>query len=156
LLAELSRIRELSKKSIIIVISRTTPLEVNNYFAYCADIPLLRTRMIPNGSCKNIHLNPTGAFRSEFAKCHPGPAKSFRIEVHRDLVFTAQLAGRHRHGNASECDHLLPVAAKRFDLAALHFPRLSQSCCVKVLTNFYSTPLPVGTWGQVKVYSAYV
>jgi transposase len=56
----------------------------------------------------------------------------------------------------AEREHLLPLAAEGFDLAVLHFPRVNQSGCVKVLTNFYSTPLPVGTSVQVKIYSAYV
>ena len=56
----------------------------------------------------------------------------------------------------AEREHLLPLAAEGFDLAALHFPQVNQSGCVKVLTNFYSTPLPVGTTVEVKVYSAYV
>jgi len=43
----------------------------------------------------------------------------------------------------AEREHLLPLAAEGFDLAALHFPQVNQSGCVKVLTNFYSTPLPV-------------
>jgi len=34
--------------------------------------------------------------------------------------------------------------------------QVNQSGCVKVLTNFYSTPLPVGTTVEAKVYSAYV
>ena len=55
-----------------------------------------------------------------------------------------------------EREHLLPLAAEGFDLAALHFPHVNQSGCVKVLTNFYSTPLPVGTRVTAKVYSAYV
>jgi len=38
----------------------------------------------------------------------------------------------------------------------LHFPQVNQSGCVKVLTNFYSTPLPAGTKIEAKVYSAYV
>ena len=56
----------------------------------------------------------------------------------------------------AEREHLLPLAAEGFDLAALHFPHVNQSGCVKVLTNFYSTPLPVGTRAVAKVYSAYV
>jgi transposase len=56
----------------------------------------------------------------------------------------------------AEREHLLPLAAEGFDLAALHFPHVNQSGCVKVLTNFYSTPLPVGTRVTAKVYSAYV
>ena len=50
----------------------------------------------------------------------------------------------------------MALATEGFDLAALHFPRVNQSGCVKVLTNFYSTPLPVATSAEAKVYSAYV
>jgi transposase len=42
---------------------------------------------------------------------------------------------------AAERKHLRPVAAEGFDLASVHFPRVNASGCVKVLTNFYSTPL---------------
>jgi transposase len=56
----------------------------------------------------------------------------------------------------AEREHLLPLAEEGFDLAALHFPHVNQSGCVKVLTNFYSTPLPVGTRVTAKVYSACV
>jgi hypothetical protein len=56
----------------------------------------------------------------------------------------------------AEREHLLPLAAEGFDLASLHFPQVNQSGCVKVLTNFYSTPLVVGTTVEAKVYSAYV
>jgi len=43
-----------------------------------------------------------------------------------------------------------------FDLAAIHYPKVNASRCVRVLTNFYSVPLPVGLEVQVKVHSAYV
>jgi len=56
----------------------------------------------------------------------------------------------------AERDHLLPLAAEGFDLAAVHFPHVDAGGCVRVLTNFYSTPLPVATSVQVKVHSAYV
>jgi transposase len=56
----------------------------------------------------------------------------------------------------AEQEHLLALAEEGFDLASLHFPHINASGCVKVLTNFYSAPLPVGTSVQVKVYSAYV
>src|ERR1700677_1251820 len=56
----------------------------------------------------------------------------------------------------AEQEHLLPLAAEGFDLASLHFPHINASGCVKVLTNFYSAPLPMGTSVQVRAYSAYV
>jgi transposase len=59
-------------------------------------------------------------------------------------------------GMLAEREHLLPLAAEPFDLAALHFPKVNSSSCVHVLTNFYSAPLPEGEKVEVKVYSAYV
>ena len=55
-----------------------------------------------------------------------------------------------------EREHLLPLAEEGFDLASLHYPEVNGSGCVRVLTNFYSTPLPVGVSAEVKVYAAYV
>ena len=55
-----------------------------------------------------------------------------------------------------EREHLRAAAAEGFDLAAIHFPHVNASGCARVLTNFYSVPLPVGVEVQAKVYSAYV
>ncbi len=55
-----------------------------------------------------------------------------------------------------ERDHLLPLAQEGFQLAAVHFPVVNTHGMVKVLTNFYSAPLPVGVEVQVKIYPAYV
>jgi len=55
-----------------------------------------------------------------------------------------------------EREHLRVLAEEGFDLAAVHFPHVNASGCVKVLTNFYSVPLPVGVEVQAKVHSAYV
>ena len=55
-----------------------------------------------------------------------------------------------------EREHLLPLVEEGFDLASVHFPVVNGNGCVKVLTNFYSAPLPVGQQVQVKVYAAYV
>ncbi len=55
-----------------------------------------------------------------------------------------------------EREHLLPLAEEGFDLARVCFPQVNASACVKVLTNFYSVPAPVGTEVQAKVYAAYV
>lgn len=54
-----------------------------------------------------------------------------------------------------EREHLKPLQ-DAFDLAAIHYPKVNASRCVRVLTNFYSTPLPVGLEVQVKVHAAYV
>jgi len=41
-------------------------------------------------------------------------------------------------------------------LAGIHYPVVNNSGCVKVLTNFYWAPVPVGVEVEVKVYAAYV
>lgn len=69
------------------------------------------------------------------------------------------IAGRSQSIGAAmlmEREHLLPLAQEGFDLASLHFPEINGSGCVRVLTNFYSTPLSVGSKVEVKVYAAYV
>ena len=58
-------------------------------------------------------------------------------------------------GMLIEREHLQPLK-EGFDLAAIHYPKVNASGCVKVLTNSYSTPLPVGMEVQVKVQAAYV
>jgi transposase len=55
-----------------------------------------------------------------------------------------------------EREHLRVLAEEGFDLAAVHFPHVNGSGCVKVLTNFYSVPLPVGIEVQARVHSSYV
>ena len=58
-------------------------------------------------------------------------------------------------GMSLEQEHLKGLQ-EGFDLAAVHFPHVNSSGCVKVLTNFYLVPLPVGLEVQAKVHSAYV
>ena len=58
-------------------------------------------------------------------------------------------------GMIREREHLRALQ-EGFDLAAIHYPKVNASRCVRVLTNFYSTPLPVGLEVQVQVHSAYV
>jgi transposase len=59
-------------------------------------------------------------------------------------------------GMHTEREHLRTLAEEGFDLAAVHFPHVNASGCIRVLTNFYSVPLPVGVEVQAKVYSTYV
>ena len=55
-----------------------------------------------------------------------------------------------------EREHLLPLAAEGFELAETSFPTVDGKGCVKVRTNFYSTPLQQGTRPQAKLLPAYV
>jgi transposase len=55
-----------------------------------------------------------------------------------------------------EREHLLPLAQDGFDLAAVRFPVVNSSGCVKVLTNSYSAPLAAGTEVEAKIHATYV
>jgi len=55
-----------------------------------------------------------------------------------------------------EHEHLLRLPADGFDLAETSFPIADGKGCVKVRTNFYSTPLRPGTSTRVKLLPAYV
>jgi hypothetical protein len=53
-------------------------------------------------------------------------------------------------GMTVEREHLRGLAEEGFDLASVHFPQVNGSGCVRVLTNFYSAPVPVGV--EVQAY----
>jgi len=57
---------------------------------------------------------------------------------------------------ALEREHLLPAAKEGFDLAAVRFPVVNTSGCVRVLTNLYSVPLAAGTEVEAKIHATYV
>lgn len=104
------------------------------------------------GQYRRNHLVPVPQVRDLEAlnqhllsACHGDESRT--ITGRTQTVGTAMLAER---------EHLLPLATEPFDLAELHFPRVNGSSCVRVLTNFYSVPLPEGEAVEVKVYSSYV
>ena len=101
----------------------------------------------------------------QFRRNHLVPVPRVRnLEELNQLLASASEEDQKRviHGRSQsigalmliEREQLLPLATEGFDLAALHFPHVNQSGCVKVLTNYYSTPLAAGTRVEVKVYSA--
>src|SRR5205823_11542969 len=64
------------------------------------------------------------------------------------------ISGREQNiGTAmqAEQEHLLPLPAEGFDLAEVSFPAVDGSGCVRVRTNFYSTPVPAGRKVQATV-----
>jgi len=70
-----------------------------------------------------------------------------------------RIAGKaHTVGEAMriEREHLLNVSTEGFELAEISFPVVDGKGCVKVRTNFYSTPLKPGTHPHVKLLPAYV
>jgi len=59
-------------------------------------------------------------------------------------------------GMRVEREHLLPLAAEPFDLAEVSFPKVDGKGCVKVRTNWYSTPLRPGRHCEARLLPAYV
>ena len=51
---------------------------------------------------------------------------------------------------------LRPLAPERFDLQEVSFPKVDGAGCVRVKTNPYSVPAPVGTCVEAKLGSAHV
>ncbi len=61
-------------------------------------------------------------------------------------------------GEAMTIEHasLQPLATERFDLQEVSFPKVDGAGCVRVKTNPYSVPAPVGTCVEAKLGSAHV
>jgi len=69
------------------------------------------------------------------------------------------IAGRQESVGAlllKEKEHLLPLAAEDFELAEVSFPKVDQSGCAKVLTNFYSVPRTAGSVVEARAYSSVI
>lgn len=95
----------------------------------------------------------------------PVPKASSLEELNRRLLEGSRedesrvISGRSRSvGEAmnEERGHLLPLAKEGFQIAGIHFPRVTSKGTVKVLTNFYSVPVSVGVEVAAKVYPAHV
>ncbi len=59
-------------------------------------------------------------------------------------------------GMVIERESLLPLPEERFELAEMSFPVVDSKGCVRVRTNWYSTPLRAGSRPQVKILPAYI
>lgn len=55
-----------------------------------------------------------------------------------------------------EREHLKPLAREGFAIGEVSFPAVDKNGCVRVRTNWYSTPLRAGTGVEAKVLPAYV
>src|ERR1022692_1423820 len=55
-----------------------------------------------------------------------------------------------------EREHLLPLVAEGFELAEVSFPTVDGKSCVKVRTNWYSTPVQPGMRVRARLLPAYV
>lgn len=120
--------------------------------------------------CNRGRGNEKGGVEGEggfFRRNHLVPVPAVRDYAHlNELLREASMRDEHRvvgdrslnvgAAMALEREHLLPLAKEGFDLAAVRFPTVNSSGCAKVLTNFYSVPLAVGTEVQAKIHAAYV
>ena len=104
------------------------------------------------GQYRRNHLVPVPQVR-DLEELNQQLLAACREDENRVIAGRVQTVGA---GMLAEREHLLPLAAEPFDLAGLHFPQVNGSSCVRVLTNFYSVPLPEGEKVEAKVYSCYV
>lgn len=120
--------------------------------------------------CNPARGNEKGGVEGEggfFRRNHLVPVPVVRDYAHlNELLLEASQRDEHRVvGDRSLCvgaamamerEHLLPLAKEGFDLAAVRFPEVNSSGCARVLTNFYSVPVAVGTEVEAKIHAAYV
>jgi hypothetical protein len=95
----------------------------------------------------------------------PVPTATDIADLNRQLLQACQederrvIAGREQSIGANmliEREHLLPLPQECIDLAQISFPTVNGFGSAKVLTNWYSTPLPAGSEVQAKAYASTV
>jgi hypothetical protein len=120
--------------------------------------------------CNPARGNEKGGVEGEggfFRRNHLTPVPVARDYAHLNEVLRAASAEDERRvvgersvnvgaAMALEREHLLPAAKEGFDLAAVRFPIVNTSGCVRVLTNLYSVPLGAGTEVEAKIHATYV
>jgi transposase len=105
-----------------------------------------------NGYYRRNHLVPLPKVRS-WEELNAYLLEESKRDEQRVIGERSQSVGA---GMCLEREHLLPLAEEGFQLASIHFPTVNSSRCVRVLTNFYSVPAPVGCEVQAAVYAAEV
>jgi transposase len=120
--------------------------------------------------CNPARGNEKGGVEGEggyFRRNHlvPVPKAGNLEDLNRQIMESSQkdehrvISGRNVSvGDAMrlERERLPALALEGFQLAAVHFPSVNTHGTVKVLTNFYSAPLPVGVEVHAKVFAANV
>jgi transposase len=104
------------------------------------------------GFFRRNHLTPVPAAR-DYAHLNELLLEASKQDESRIVGGRAVTVGA---AMALEREHLLPLAKEGFNLAAVRFPAVNSSGCVKVLTNFYSVPLATGTEVEAKIHAAYI
>jgi transposase len=95
----------------------------------------------------------------------PVPEAGNLAELNALLLDKCRASQQHTIGGRSmtiavamerERPHLLPLAGERFALEEILFPVVDGKGCVRVKTNWYSTPLDAGVRAMVKVWPSQV
>jgi transposase len=120
--------------------------------------------------CTPARGNEKGGVEGEvgyFRRNHlvPVPQAQDWADLNRQLLAACQadeqrLIGERKQsvgsGMAIEREYLLPLLEERFELAEMSYPVVDSKGCVRVRTNWYSTPLRAGSRPQVKILPAYI
>lgn len=120
--------------------------------------------------CSPARGNEKGGVEGEvgyFRRNHLVPVPQVRdwAELNRELLTACQQDQQRRIGEREqsagqgmiiEREHLLPPPAEKFELAELSFPVVDGKGCVRVRSNWYSTPLRAGSHPEVKILPSYI
>jgi len=93
------------------------------------------------GYFRRNHLVPVPKV-SDFAELNRQLVEACRNDQQRTVGERPEMV---RQGMEAECAVMLPLAAEPFEIAEVSFPIVDQKGCVRVSTNWYSTPLRAGT-----------
>ncbi|MEO6725885.1 MAG: IS21 family transposase [Blastocatellia bacterium] len=120
--------------------------------------------------CSPARGNEKGGVEGEvgyFRRNHlvPVPKAQDWAELNRQLLAACQQDQQRRIGEREqdvgqgmqiEREHLLAAPAEKFELAEVSFPLVDGKGCVRVRSNWYSTPLRAGSHPEVRILPAYI
>ena len=120
--------------------------------------------------CTPVHRNEKGGVEGEVGYFRrnnlvPVPEASDWADLNQQLLAACRedeqrMIGERKQsvgqGMIIEREYLMPLPEEKFELAEISYPVVDGKCCVRVRTNFYSTPLRAGSRPQVKILPAYI
>jgi transposase len=120
--------------------------------------------------CTPARGNEKGGVEGEvgyFRRNHlvPVPEASDLADLNRQLLAACRedeqrIIGERKQsvgqGMIIEREYLLPLPEDKFEIAEINYPVVDGKGCVRVRTNFYSTPLRAGSRPEVKILPAYM
>ena len=104
------------------------------------------------GFFRRNHLVPVPQAK-DFADLNEQLFKACQLDQQRLIGQREVVVGA---GLEVERQHLLALPDEPFEIAEVSFPKVDAKGCVKVRTNFYSTPLPAATTAQVRLLPSQV